>query len=42
MTGAYNASKFAIEAIADAWRLELRPWGIKVVLVEPAMTDTCM
>jgi NAD(P)-dependent dehydrogenase (short-subunit alcohol dehydrogenase family) len=40
MTGAYNASKFAIEAIADAWRLELRPWGIDVVLVEPAMTDT--
>jgi NAD(P)-dependent dehydrogenase (short-subunit alcohol dehydrogenase family) len=40
MTGAYNASKFAIEAIADAWRLELRPWGVKVALVEPAMTDT--
>lgn len=40
MTGAYNASKFAIEAIADAWRLELRKWGVKVVLVEPAMTDT--
>jgi NAD(P)-dependent dehydrogenase (short-subunit alcohol dehydrogenase family) len=40
MTGAYNASKFAIEAIADAWRLELRLWGVKVVLVEPAMTDT--
>jgi NAD(P)-dependent dehydrogenase (short-subunit alcohol dehydrogenase family) len=40
MTGAYNASKFAIEAIADAWRLELRPWGVRVVLVEPAMTDT--
>jgi NAD(P)-dependent dehydrogenase (short-subunit alcohol dehydrogenase family) len=40
MTGAYNASKFALEAIADAWRLELRPWGIKVSLVEPAMTDT--
>jgi NAD(P)-dependent dehydrogenase (short-subunit alcohol dehydrogenase family) len=40
MTGAYNASKFALEAIADAWRLELRQWGIKVVLVEPAMTDT--
>jgi NAD(P)-dependent dehydrogenase (short-subunit alcohol dehydrogenase family) len=40
MTGAYNASKFALEAIADAWRLELRPWGIGVALVEPAMTDT--
>src|ERR1700761_3065813 len=40
MTGAYNASKFAIEAIADAWRLELRRWGIEVVLIEPAMTDT--
>jgi NAD(P)-dependent dehydrogenase (short-subunit alcohol dehydrogenase family) len=40
MTGAYNASKFALEAIADAWRLELRQWGIKVALVEPAMTDT--
>jgi NAD(P)-dependent dehydrogenase (short-subunit alcohol dehydrogenase family) len=40
MTGAYNASKFALEAIADAWRLELRPWGVTVSLVEPAMTDT--
>jgi NAD(P)-dependent dehydrogenase (short-subunit alcohol dehydrogenase family) len=40
MTGAYNASKFAIEALADAWRLELRKWGVRVVLVEPAMTDT--
>jgi NAD(P)-dependent dehydrogenase (short-subunit alcohol dehydrogenase family) len=42
MTGAYNASKFAIEAIADAWRVELAPWGVKVILVEPAMTDTDM
>ena len=42
MTGAYNASKFAIEAIADAWRIELAPWGVKVVLIEPAMTDTDM
>jgi NAD(P)-dependent dehydrogenase (short-subunit alcohol dehydrogenase family) len=42
MTGAYNASKFALEAIADAWRLELGPWGISVSLIEPAMTDTDM
>jgi NAD(P)-dependent dehydrogenase (short-subunit alcohol dehydrogenase family) len=40
MTGAYNGSKFALEALADALRLELRPWGIKVILVEPAQTDT--
>jgi NAD(P)-dependent dehydrogenase (short-subunit alcohol dehydrogenase family) len=42
MTGAYNASKFALEGIADAWRIELAPWRIRVVLVEPAQTDTDM
>jgi NAD(P)-dependent dehydrogenase (short-subunit alcohol dehydrogenase family) len=42
MTGAYNASKFALEGMADAWRVELRPWGIAVALIEPAMTDTDM
>jgi NAD(P)-dependent dehydrogenase (short-subunit alcohol dehydrogenase family) len=42
MTGPYNASKFALEAVADSLRLEVRPWGIKVVLVEPAQTDTDM
>ena len=42
MTGAYNASKFALEGLADSLRMELRPWGIKVVLVEPAQTDTDM
>jgi NAD(P)-dependent dehydrogenase (short-subunit alcohol dehydrogenase family) len=40
MTGAYNASKFALEALADTMRLELRPWSIRVVLVEPAAIDT--
>lgn len=42
MTGAYNASKFALEALADALRIELRPWRIPVVVVEPAQTDTDM
>jgi NAD(P)-dependent dehydrogenase (short-subunit alcohol dehydrogenase family) len=42
MTGAYNASKFALEGMADSLRMELRPWGIRVVLVEPAQTDTDM
>jgi NAD(P)-dependent dehydrogenase (short-subunit alcohol dehydrogenase family) len=40
MFGPYNASKFALEGMADALRLELAPWGIRVVLVEPAQTDT--
>jgi NAD(P)-dependent dehydrogenase (short-subunit alcohol dehydrogenase family) len=38
--GAYSSSKFALEALADALRLELRPWGIKVILIEPGNTDT--
>ena len=33
--GAYNASKFAIEALSDTMRLELRDTNIKVVLIEP-------
>ena len=33
--GAYSASKFAMEAISDAFRLELRQWNIHVSLVDP-------
>jgi NAD(P)-dependent dehydrogenase (short-subunit alcohol dehydrogenase family) len=42
MLGAYSASKFALEGAADALRVELRPWGIAVAIVEPAQTDTDM
>ena len=42
LMGPYCASKFALEAAADALRIELRPWGIAVVVVEPAQTDTDM
>ena len=38
--GAYSASKFAIEAISDAWRLELAPTGVRVVLIEPGSSPT--
>lgn len=38
--GAYHASKYAMEAIADAWRQELAPDGVDVVLVEPGPLAT--
>lgn len=38
--GALASSKFAIAALNDALRMELRPWGIGVVLVEPATIHT--
>lgn len=42
MLGPYSASKFALEAACDALRVELRGWGVPVVLIEPAQTDTDM
>ena len=38
--GAYHASKFAMEAIADSWRQELTPDGIPVILIEPGPIAT--
>jgi NAD(P)-dependent dehydrogenase (short-subunit alcohol dehydrogenase family) len=38
--GPYSASKFALEALSDSLRVELRPWGIRVSLVEPGAVDT--
>jgi NAD(P)-dependent dehydrogenase (short-subunit alcohol dehydrogenase family) len=36
----YCASKFALEAVADAYRFELSPFGIDSVLVEPGIHRT--
>jgi NAD(P)-dependent dehydrogenase (short-subunit alcohol dehydrogenase family) len=38
--GAYAASKHALEALADTLRVELRPFGIDVSLVEPGTIRT--
>ena len=38
--GPYAASKFAMEALTDALRCELRPWGIEVAIVEPGSIAT--
>jgi NAD(P)-dependent dehydrogenase (short-subunit alcohol dehydrogenase family) len=40
MLGAYHASKFALEAITDTLRAELKPWGIEVIAVEPGQIST--
>jgi NAD(P)-dependent dehydrogenase (short-subunit alcohol dehydrogenase family) len=37
---AYSASKFALEALADAYRFELGPFGIDSVVVEPGIHRT--
>ena len=35
VNGTYSATKFALEALSDALRVELAPFGIQVVLIEP-------
>ena len=38
--GANSAAKYAIEAMSDALRLEVAPWGIEVSLIEPGAVAT--
>lgn len=37
---AYCASKSALSAVNDSLRMELQPWGIKVILIEPGSIKT--
>lgn len=36
----YNVSKYAVEAFSDALRIEAKPFGIDVVLIEPGSIKT--
>ena len=40
--GAYSASKFGMEAVSDALRLELRQWHIPVSHIDPGATETAI
>lgn len=40
LIGAYSAAKHGIESVGDAFRQELRPWGISVSIIEPGTIAT--
>jgi NAD(P)-dependent dehydrogenase (short-subunit alcohol dehydrogenase family) len=38
--GVYHASKYALEALSDAMRFELKGFGVDVILIEPGLIRT--
>jgi NAD(P)-dependent dehydrogenase (short-subunit alcohol dehydrogenase family) len=38
--GAYHATKYAVEALSDALRFEVRGFGVDVILIEPGLIVT--
>jgi NAD(P)-dependent dehydrogenase (short-subunit alcohol dehydrogenase family) len=42
LLGPYDAAEHALEAVCDVLRAELRPWRIRVSLIEPSLTRTAL
>ncbi len=40
--GPYSSSKFAVESMSDALRIELLPFGVQVILIEPGFIRSDM
>ena len=38
--GVYNSTKYAVESLSDALRIELGPFGVHVALIEPGAIET--
>lgn len=36
----YHATKYAVEGLSDSWRMELRQFGIEVVVIQPGAIKT--
>ncbi len=40
VSAAYTSSKFALEGLSESLRLELAPFGVNVIIIEPGIVNT--